>query len=85
MPWDEVKFGGDTQSAQYEAWRREHYCPERVLADIADAAQYVRRTTADKGFLAAVGFCFGGGRLLEAVAGGCDLGGKVTMLFPPYR
>lgn len=76
-PWDEATYGGDTRSAQYEEWRRKHYVPARVLADIADAARFAREQGRD-GRLAVVGFCFGGGRMLEAMAGGGDLGGKVA-------
>jgi dienelactone hydrolase len=76
-PWDEETYGGDTRSAQYEEWRRKHYVPVRVLADIADAARFARKQGCD-GRLAVVGFCFGGGRMLEAMAGGGDLGGEVA-------
>ena len=70
VPWNESKFGGDTSSPQYEAWRSEHYVPGRVLCDMADAAQFALSSLcAGKQKLAAVGFCFGGGRLLEAIAG----------------
>ena len=34
VPWNESKFGGDTSSPQYEAWRSEHYVPGRVLCDM---------------------------------------------------
>ena len=86
-PWNEATYGGDTRSAQYQEWRRKHYVPARVLADITDAARFARKQGRD-GRLAVVGFCFGGGRMLEAMAGGCDLGGENGVAvdhLPPTR
>jgi dienelactone hydrolase len=87
VPWDEHTFGGDTQSPQYEAWRRENYVPERVLADIEDGARYLAASSESRNALGVVGFCFGGGRLLEAISGACDLGGAVSaaVAFYPTR
>jgi len=90
VPWNEERFGGDTKSEAYERWRRENYVPERVLSDIASAARFARAS--DSGprgrvALCAIGFCFGGGRLLEAIAGACDLGGQISaaVAFYPTR
>jgi len=103
-PWDEDKFGGDTQSVQYETWRSQHYVAARVLTDIADAALFLRtksvvpqktgvptegsrddmpmyasvdQPTFER--ICAIGFCLGGGRLLEAIATDCNLGQVTTL------
>jgi len=100
-PWDEDKFGGDTQSVQYETWRSQHYVAARVLTDIADAALFLRTKSvvpqktgvATEGSpddvrmyasvnhvrICAIGFCLGGGRLLEAIATECPLGQVTTL------
>lgn len=89
VPWEEHKFGGDTKSPQYEAWRRDNYEPVRVLADIEVGVRYLaaQRSGEERCALGVVGFCFGGGRLLEAVSGACDLGGVVAaaVAFYPTR
>ena len=91
VPWSDSKFGGDTKSQAYEKWRNDHFVPERVVSDIASAAVFARETAGQKDSptqvpLAAVGFCFGGGRLLEAIAD-ADLRGKLTsaVAFYPTR
>jgi dienelactone hydrolase len=90
VPWSEARFGGDTKSQAYEKWRSEHYLPERVISDIACASLFAREAAGQESQepvpLAAIGFCFGGGRLLEAIAH-ADLGGAISsaVAFYPTR
>ena len=90
VPWSEARFEGDTKSQAYERWRSENYLPERVVSDIACASLFAREAAGQESQepvpLAAIGFCFGGGRLLEAIAH-ADLGGAISsaVAFYPTR
>ncbi|KAG6546964.1 hypothetical protein Mapa_011580 [Marchantia paleacea] len=51
---------------EYEEWREQHK-PDRVAADIDVAAKWLANEVS-AGKLGVIGFCFGGGRLIEALA-----------------
>ena len=81
QPWDEKVFGGSTGSSpEYEGWRSLHP-PERVMQDISCASEFLRAKIAaearhgkDSGIKIGIcGFCFGGGRMIEAL-GRDDIG-----------
>ena len=65
--------GRDPSGAAYEAWRARHP-PSRVAGDVEAAAAAAAETFAAHS-LALVGFCFGGGRVIEALAAAAQRGG----------
>jgi len=93
-PFCEERYGS-TSSEAFETWRSKHP-PARVFGDISAAACWLRRSDLDgiaapaasrERALAMVGFCYGGGRLLESLAGNAALGGAVAaaVAFYPTR
>eukprot|EP00250_Pteridium_aquilinum_P009590 c18777_g1_i1 orf=138-1091(+) len=65
MPWTK-----DRQNSEYESWRAMHP-PERIEMVINTAADWLMEEIAAAGVtkkLGLLGFCFGGGRVLEALA-----------------
>lgn len=66
----------------YDSWRAQH-SPERVASDIALAHKYLAEELAEhgaglrgEGRIALLGFCFGGGRVVEQLA--ADTEGKYS-------
>lgn len=59
--------------SEYEAWRKEH-TSERVAADIAVATKFLKEHLDEEtrplgpGKMGVLGFCYGGGRLIETLA-----------------
>lgn len=68
QPWQDSQ-----PKSEFDAWRATHR-PERVAGDIATAHDFLRGAVAGygsgpgEGRLGLLGFCFGGGRLLETLA-----------------
>lgn len=76
-PWQEGR-----DMSKYESWRAQHD-PERIASDIALAYKYLSAELAEhgagtrgEGRIALVGFCFGGGRVVEQLA--ADTEGKYS-------
>lgn len=64
-PWSK-----DRPQSEFEKWRRKHL-PERVASDIDISAKWLLEEFSAAGIsdkLGIVGFCFGGGRLVETLA-----------------
>eukprot|EP00177_Eucheuma_denticulatum_P003973 GFKZ01007178.1.p1 GENE.GFKZ01007178.1~~GFKZ01007178.1.p1 ORF type:complete len:214 (+),score=11.64 GFKZ01007178.1:292-933(+) len=76
-PWTEGR-----SMSEYEEWRAQHDL-ERVRGDMKAAGEYMKKC----GFgpdLGLLGFCFGGGRLMEEVARGTEgLNPKAAVAFYP--
>lgn len=70
--------------SEYETWRSQHD-PARVRQDLKSAHAFL----AEKSFanrLGMVGFCFGGGRLMEEIAMASEgINPKVAVAFYPTR
>lgn len=94
QPWDEQLFGGATGSSpEYEGWRKLHPL-ERVMQDIASASAFLRAKVAEdappgedsKIEVGICGFCFGGGRMIEALGrGDIEAGVFSAVAFYPTR
>ncbi|KAL3700741.1 hypothetical protein R1sor_018763 [Riccia sorocarpa] len=56
----------DSRKEDYEEWRQQHP-PEQVAGDIDVATRWLQKET-EGGKMGVIGFCFGGGRLIETLA-----------------
>lgn len=75
-PWEEGR-----SKEEYEGWRDSHP-PERIASDVETASKYLvnsvlsEKSLPGKGRIALLGFCFGGGRVIEALARDGDSGAE---------
>lgn len=79
VPWTEGR-----SMSEYEEWRSQHDMV-RVRSDAACAADFLKDRGCGERF-AMVGFCFGGGRLMEEIAKSANgLNPKAAIAFYPTR